>query len=152
VKARAVDLKIFHYALNIVGGFGEGDALDPVDGIDVRVARIAMLGDPLLNPSAPGIVPGKRQDIGARQASAKEADLRSEVPRRYSALPRRRCQFAPDCPLASVPRIFRPGQSFRTFGSDAHPGIAIIRDVLAGPILFMIDGSVGMAVSGKTAR
>ena len=56
VKARAVGLKILHYTLHIVAGLGEGDALDPVDGIDPRIARVAVLRYPLLNPAAPGIV------------------------------------------------------------------------------------------------
>ena len=35
-EARAVDLKVLHYTLHVVAGLGERDALDPVDGIDLR--------------------------------------------------------------------------------------------------------------------
>jgi hypothetical protein len=49
-EARAIGLKILHYSLHIVPGLGEGDALDPVDGIDPRIARVAMLRYPLLDP------------------------------------------------------------------------------------------------------
>ena len=43
VKARAVGLNILHYTLHIVAGLGEGDALDPVNRIDPRIARVAVL-------------------------------------------------------------------------------------------------------------
>jgi hypothetical protein len=37
----AIDLHVLHHALHVVAGFHKWDALDPVDGIDLRVARIA---------------------------------------------------------------------------------------------------------------
>src|SRR3977135_2311141 len=53
-EARTVELHVLHHALHVVAGFHERDALDPVDGIDLRVARIAELRDPLLHATAPG--------------------------------------------------------------------------------------------------
>src|SRR4029453_2417928 len=39
LEARAVDLKVLHHTLHVVAGLHERDALDPVDGIELRVAR-----------------------------------------------------------------------------------------------------------------
>ena len=51
VEARAVDLQV-----HVVAGLSEWDALDPVDRVDLRVAWIAVLCHPLLDPAAAGIV------------------------------------------------------------------------------------------------
>src|SRR5262249_16638035 len=61
-KARAIDLHVLHHPLHVVAGFHERDALDPVDGIDLRVARIAEDRHPVLHAPAPGIVARERQD------------------------------------------------------------------------------------------
>src|SRR5262249_39318362 len=61
----AIDLYVLHHALHIVAGFHERDALDPVYGIDLWVARIAKPLDPLPHPPTPGIVGRKRQDVVA---------------------------------------------------------------------------------------
>jgi hypothetical protein len=55
---------LFH----VVARLREGDALYPVNRIDIRVARIAELFHPLLNAAASGVVSGK--DIGAAHGSA----------------------------------------------------------------------------------
>src|SRR6266481_6902163 len=64
-EVRTVDLQILHYPLDVVTRLGERNALDPIDRIDLGVARIAVLGDPLLNPAAAGIVTGERHDVRA---------------------------------------------------------------------------------------
>src|SRR5262249_61534071 len=64
-EACAIDLYVLHHALHIVAGFHERDALDPVYGIDLWVARIAKPLDPLPHPPTPGIVGRKRQDVVA---------------------------------------------------------------------------------------
>jgi hypothetical protein len=74
-KARAIGLKILHYALHVVTGLGEGDALNPVDGIDAGIARVAVLRYPLLNPAASGIVAGERQDVGTAVLLEQGRDL-----------------------------------------------------------------------------
>ncbi len=64
-EARAVDQHVLHHALHVVAGLHERDALDPVDGVDLGVARIAELRDPLLHAAAAGIVGRERQDVAA---------------------------------------------------------------------------------------
>src|SRR5262249_2744540 len=61
----AIDLQVLHHALHIVAGFHEWDSLDPIDGIDLRIARIAEPLDPLPHAPAPGIVGRERQDVVA---------------------------------------------------------------------------------------
>src|ERR1700687_3522700 len=50
-EARAVDLQVLHDAQDVVARLGERDALDPVDGIDLGIARTAVLRHPLLDPA-----------------------------------------------------------------------------------------------------
>src|SRR4051794_20406813 len=64
-KADAIDLQVFHYALDVIAGLGERDAFDPVDRIDARVTRVAIASDPFLYPAASGIVGRKCHDVGA---------------------------------------------------------------------------------------
>src|SRR5712671_5860894 len=52
----AVDLHVLDHALDVVARFREGDALDPIDRIDIGIARIAVSLDPLLHPAASRIV------------------------------------------------------------------------------------------------
>src|SRR3974377_90075 len=55
-EARAVDLQVLYNPLHVVARLRDRDALHPVDRIDVGVARIAIGGEPLLNPPAPGLL------------------------------------------------------------------------------------------------
>ena len=64
VQALAVDLQVLHHPLHIVARLVERDALDPVDGVDLGLARVAIGVDPLLHIAGAGIVSGKGQDIG----------------------------------------------------------------------------------------
>src|SRR3984893_15296982 len=64
-EARAVDLQILHYTLDVVARLGERDALAPVDRLDLGTALSAMLRHPLHDPAAAGIVTGKRHDVRA---------------------------------------------------------------------------------------
>jgi hypothetical protein len=57
VEASAVDLQVLHYTLHVIAGLSEWDALDPVDRVDLRVAWIAVLCHPLLNPAAALVCP-----------------------------------------------------------------------------------------------
>ena len=54
-EAGAVDLQILHDALDVVARFGKRDALDPVNRVDLGIARIAVLCHPLPDPPAAGI-------------------------------------------------------------------------------------------------
>ena len=61
-------MDVFENAHDVIARFGEGDALDPVDRIDIGIARIAIFGDPFISPPPPGIIGGKGQYIGAAKA------------------------------------------------------------------------------------
>jgi hypothetical protein len=39
-EARAVNLQVLHDTLHVVAGLGEWDALHPINGIDLGIARI----------------------------------------------------------------------------------------------------------------
>src|SRR3954453_5416708 len=58
-ESGAVDLQVLHDPLHIVARLGEGNQLDPVDGVDLGVPRIAIALDPFLHAAAAGIVRGK---------------------------------------------------------------------------------------------
>src|SRR5207245_2352613 len=64
-EAGAVNLKVLHDPLHVVARLGERDQLDPVDRVDLRVARIAVAINPLFHAAAAGVVGGKRHDVGA---------------------------------------------------------------------------------------
>src|SRR5437660_5982243 len=55
-EAVAVDLHVLHHALDVVARLRERDALDPVDRIDLGIARVAEPSDPFPNAAAAGIV------------------------------------------------------------------------------------------------
>src|SRR5689334_6887538 len=42
LKAHAVDLHVLHHALDVVARLGERDALDPVHGVDIGIAGVAI--------------------------------------------------------------------------------------------------------------
>jgi hypothetical protein len=48
--------------LHVIAGFGERNLLDPVDRVDLGVARIAVVLDPLLEAAAPGVARVCRAD------------------------------------------------------------------------------------------
>src|SRR5215467_7265729 len=52
----AIDLKVFHHALDVVAGFGEWDPLDPINGVNVRTSRITVSLDPFANPTTTCII------------------------------------------------------------------------------------------------
>ena len=62
-EAGAIDLQILHDPLHVVAGLRERDLLDPVDGIDFGIARIAVALDPFLDAAAAGIVASESQDV-----------------------------------------------------------------------------------------
>src|SRR5580704_807591 len=62
---RAVDLQILHDPLDVVARLGKGNALDPIDRVDLGIARITVLCDPLLNSAAARIITRKGQNEGA---------------------------------------------------------------------------------------
>src|SRR5258705_11871359 len=63
-EASAVDLQILHDPLHIVARLGEWNELNPVDRIDLGIARIAIALDPFLDAAAAGVVGGKGHDVG----------------------------------------------------------------------------------------
>src|SRR5262245_15488225 len=64
-EAHAIDLQVLQDALDVVAGLGERNALDPVDRIDARVARVAVALDPFLHPAGAGVVAREGEDVGA---------------------------------------------------------------------------------------
>jgi hypothetical protein len=73
--AVAIDNQAFEDALDVVAGLAEGNALDPVDGIDRRVARVAVEANPTFRAVRSGVVGGQRQDIGAVELVEKLAEI-----------------------------------------------------------------------------
>ena len=63
VEADAVDRQILYHALDLVSRFGKRNALDPVDRVDLGIARIAIRLDPVPHPAPAGIVTGKGHDV-----------------------------------------------------------------------------------------
>src|SRR3546814_3689840 len=76
----AVDDETLEDALDVVAGFAEGDALDPVDRIDSRVTRIAVMLDPVSRAAWPGVVGGQRQDVGAAELTQQLLEIRLAEP------------------------------------------------------------------------
>src|SRR5262249_48602894 len=64
-EPHAIDLHVLHHALDVVACLRERNALDPVDGIDLGVARVAVFADPFAHAAAAGVVAGKAHDVGA---------------------------------------------------------------------------------------
>src|SRR6202040_8676 len=64
-KAPAVDLQVLNDALNVVAGLSEGNALNPIDRVDLGIARITVLCHPLINSPAARIITRKGQNEGA---------------------------------------------------------------------------------------
>ena len=64
-EPRPVDLQILHDSLHVVACLGERNLFDPVDGVDLGIAGIAVALDPFLGAAATGIIGGKGQDVGA---------------------------------------------------------------------------------------
>src|ERR1700674_3308328 len=64
-EAHAIYLQVLHDALDVVARLGKRNAFDPVDRIDLGVARIAVLLDPFFEPASAGIVAGENQQVGA---------------------------------------------------------------------------------------
>ena len=54
-EARTVDLQVLQHTLYVVARLGDRDALDPVDRVDLGIARVAVTLDPLFDAAAPGI-------------------------------------------------------------------------------------------------
>src|SRR6202012_2229651 len=54
-EAGAIDLQILHDPLHVVTGLGERNLFNPVDRVDLGIARIAVAIDPLLHAAAAGI-------------------------------------------------------------------------------------------------
>jgi len=62
-EARAVNLQIFHYALDVVARLRERDAPTQSTASTLGSRGIAVLRHPLLDPAATGIVTGERHDV-----------------------------------------------------------------------------------------
>src|SRR5438477_9282474 len=62
LEPHAVDPQILDYALDVVSRLRQRDALDPVDRIDLGVARIAVGLDPVADTAAAGVIAGKGHD------------------------------------------------------------------------------------------
>ncbi len=66
-EACPVDLNVGQHLANILARLLDRDALDPVDGIDVGIARIAELPDPLPGAPRPGVVAGDASECRSRR-------------------------------------------------------------------------------------
>src|ERR1700681_956588 len=64
-EPRPIDLHVFDDALDVIAGLRKRDALDPVDRIDLGIARVAVTLDPFPDPAAAGVVAGECHDVGA---------------------------------------------------------------------------------------
>ena len=53
-EPRPVDLQILHDPLHVVAGLGERDQLDPVDRVDLGIARVAITLDPFFDAASAG--------------------------------------------------------------------------------------------------
>src|ERR1700751_3197672 len=62
-ETNAVDLEIFQHALDVIARFGERDALDPVDRIDLGIAGIPIFCNPFLYASAARVVAGESENM-----------------------------------------------------------------------------------------
>src|SRR6516225_1887763 len=71
----AVDLEIFQHALDVIARFGERDALDPVDRIDLRIAGIPIFRNPFLYASAASVVAGESENMRAAIVGVEIAEL-----------------------------------------------------------------------------
>jgi hypothetical protein len=74
-EAGAIDLQVLHDPLHVVAGLGERDLLDPVDRVDLGIARIAVAVDPFLDAAAAGIVGREGHDVGAAIILEQAAEL-----------------------------------------------------------------------------
>ena len=54
-EPRAIDLHVLHDALDVVARLGERDALDPVDRVDGRIARVAIGLHPIATRRGPAL-------------------------------------------------------------------------------------------------
>jgi hypothetical protein len=91
-EANAVNLQVFEHALDVVARLGEWNAFDPIDRIDLRIARVAVSGDPFLHAAAAGIVAGEGQDMGAAVVSIEVAELGRALGTNVASV----CKFATD--------------------------------------------------------
>src|ERR1700686_4800945 len=64
-ESETIDLQVLHDPLHVIAGLGERDQLDPVDRVDLGIARVAVALDPFLDAAAAGIVGRERHDVGA---------------------------------------------------------------------------------------
>ena len=74
-ETNAVDLKILQHALDVIARFGERDALDPVDRIDLRIAGIPIFRNPFLYASAASVVAGESENMRAAIVDVEIAEL-----------------------------------------------------------------------------
>src|SRR5262249_35117548 len=74
-ETNAVDLEIFEHALDVIARFGERDALDPVDRIDLRIAGIPIFRNPFLYAPAAGAVAGESENMRAAIVDVEIAEL-----------------------------------------------------------------------------
>src|SRR5256714_15525018 len=74
-EPRAVHLQVLHDPLHVVARLGERNLFDPVDGVDLGIARVAVTLDPFLDAAATGIVAGEGQDVGAAVVLEQAAEL-----------------------------------------------------------------------------
>src|SRR3979411_1071829 len=71
-----IDLQILHDPLHVVAGFGERYQLDPVDRVDLGIARIAVTLDQFFSADEAGVVGRERHNVGAAIVLDQAAELR----------------------------------------------------------------------------
>ncbi len=64
-EPHAIGSQVLHYALKVVARLGKRNPFDPVDRVDLGVARIAVPLDPFFDLAVAGIIAGEDQEVGA---------------------------------------------------------------------------------------
>ena len=68
--------------MDVVAGFRERDALDPINGVNLGITRIAVMFHPLFDAVTARVVGGKRQDVASSLAGASELKLSASLMRK----------------------------------------------------------------------
>ena len=136
VETGAIDLKILHDALDVIARLGDRDALDPVDRIDLRVARIAKGGNPQAHAAAPGIVAGEGEDVGAVIAG--------EQVRQFRRAHLHVVDGVAEQPRAVINRLEFLRRVLRRLGRDLHQAHCVRdRDDLLVEVTFLARDRIG---------
>ena len=74
-EAGTIHLNVRKHLSYIVARFGDRYAFDPVDRIDIRIARVAVFANPLARSSRPRIVPSETEHVGTAEVVQPVGDI-----------------------------------------------------------------------------